>query len=122
MQPHSTAAPWSAFLCSQASSHRRGFFLNLFTCRARLILAPSTPGSNACRIASVLVSHFLLDLQEASRRAVKLGSEDPLYSDRSVSLTFSSLGAIAHPDSSEQSTVVFADDRGQEDSVGMSDV
>ena len=53
---------------------------------------------------------------------MKLGSEDPLYSDRSVSLTFTSLGAIAHPDSSEQSTVVFADDRGQEDSAGMSEV
>ena len=52
---------------------------------------------------------------------MKLGSEDPLYSDRSVSLTFTSLGVIAHPES-EQSTVVFADDRGQEDSAGMSDV
>ncbi|TBU37798.1 hypothetical protein BD309DRAFT_931790 [Dichomitus squalens] len=63
-------------------------------------------------IASVLISHFLLDLQEASRRAVKLGSEDPLYSDRSLStssLRFTSMGMIAHPEFAELSTVVSAD-------------
>ncbi|TBU27339.1 hypothetical protein BD311DRAFT_760553 [Dichomitus squalens] len=78
-------------------------------------------------IASVLISHFLLDLQEASRRAVKLGSEDPLYSDRSLStsaLRFSSLGMIAHPEFAELTTVVCADGTlaGQECGVGENGV
>ena len=56
------------------------------------------------RLTSILIAHFLLDLQEASRRTLKLNSDDPLYSEasfggsRQSSLNFArvvgSLGAV----------------------------
>ncbi|KAM5532980.1 hypothetical protein V8D89_013322 [Ganoderma adspersum] len=55
-------------------------------------------------LTSILIAHFLLDLQEASRRTLKLNSDDPLYSETSTgggqqsSLNFArvvgSLGAV----------------------------
>ncbi|KAI1792493.1 hypothetical protein LXA43DRAFT_1082153 [Ganoderma leucocontextum] len=55
-------------------------------------------------LTSILIAHFLLDLQDASRRTLKLNSDDPLYSEASIggsrqsSLNFArvvgSLGAV----------------------------
>ncbi len=54
-----------------------------------------------CSITAVLISRFLLDLQEANQRVVRLDCDDPLHSSRSpydVPSFISSLGAFINPD------------------------
>lgn len=70
-------------------------------------------------IASILVAHFLLDLQEASIRTLKLNSDNPLCSEASVggeqsSLNFAriagSLGAVIEYSASNEEDLEDDDD------------
>ncbi|PIL29122.1 hypothetical protein GSI_09170 [Ganoderma sinense ZZ0214-1] len=72
-------------------------------------------------LTSILIAHFLLDLQEASRRTLKLNSDDPLYSeaslgssDRQSSLNFArvvgSLGAVIDHSASKDSGSLAGED------------
>ena len=68
------------------------------------------------RLTSILISHFLLDLQEAYRRTLRLDPDDPLYTEASIggdqlgSLNFAhvvgSLGAVIDLDTAEEDVVV----------------
>ncbi len=59
------------------------------------------------RITAILVSRFLLELQEANHTVVKLDADDPLHSSRnpwdSTPSFISSLGGFINPSCSAQS-------------------
>ncbi|RDX49142.1 hypothetical protein OH76DRAFT_1483358 [Lentinus brumalis] len=52
-------------------------------------------------ITAILISRFLLDLQEANQTVIRLDPDDPLHSSRNLSDTpsfIASLGGIINPD------------------------
>ncbi|KAI1782837.1 hypothetical protein LXA43DRAFT_1068242 [Ganoderma leucocontextum] len=72
-------------------------------------------------LTSILISHFLLDLQEAYRRTLRLNSDDPLYTEASIggdqqlgSLNFAhvvgSLGAVIDHSATGEDLVVGEDE------------
>ncbi len=73
----------------------------------RNMLQPSTDTNSVCRITAILISHFLLELQEVNHMVVKLDADDPLHSSRnpwdSTPSFISSLGGFINPSRSEQS-------------------
>ena len=79
--------------------------VSLLRSRARKVLRPmggcgliSPP---VCSITAILVSRFLLELQEASKTVVRLDPDDPLHSSRDpfdeAPSFISSIGAFVNP-------------------------
>ncbi len=60
-----------------------------------------------CRITAILISRFLLELQEANHMVVRLDIDDPLHSSRnawdSTPSFLTSLGGFVNPSRSAQS-------------------
>ncbi len=78
------------------------------------ILQAFTHTKSIRRITAILISRFLLELQEANHMVIKLDADDPLHSSRnpwnSTPSFISSLGGFINPSHSVQSN----DDRGIE--------
>ena len=78
--------------------------LELSLCYA--LMAHCSNPSPLIRLNAILVSRFLLELQEADRAVVRLDCDDPLHTSRSLwddslRFTISSFGGAANPDSRE---------------------
>ncbi|TFK78246.1 hypothetical protein K466DRAFT_507600, partial [Polyporus arcularius HHB13444] len=71
------------------------------------LLVTFTQTKSIRRITAILISHFLLELQEANHTVVKLDAGDPLHSSRnawdSTPSFISSLGGFINPSCSAQS-------------------
>ncbi len=63
-----------------------------------------------CSLTAILISRFLLDLQETNQAVVRVDPDDPLHTSRDPYDTpsfISSLGAFVHPDDSARSDDEF---------------
>ncbi len=64
------------------------------------MLKPSTHTKSIRRITAILISRFLLELQEANRMDIRVDPDEPLYSSRdpySRPSFISSLGGFVNP-------------------------